>query len=130
MPDPLSVYVPLDSLTEETIDSIILTIQQSDRRDWTFSKRTLLAFLLAINNKVNEIENNKSNNKFDEQTIQHVAKVRQWLVQKDRVGKREQLDWNKLRKTYDQMIKEKEDGTAKHFAVKNIEPYYELTIEG
>ncbi|CAF1405754.1 unnamed protein product [Rotaria sp. Silwood1] len=130
MPDPLSVYVPLDSLTEETIDSIILTIQQSDKRDWAFSKRTLLAFLLAINNKVNEIENNESNNKFDEQTLQHVAKVRQWLVQKDRFGKREQLNWNKLRKTYDQMIKEKEDGTAKHFAVKNIEPYYELTIEG
>ncbi|CAF5119078.1 unnamed protein product, partial [Rotaria sp. Silwood1] len=36
MPDPLSVYVPLDSLTEETIDSIILTIQQSDKRDWAF----------------------------------------------------------------------------------------------
>ncbi len=131
MADPLSVYVPLDALTEETIDSIVSTVQQSEKKDWNHSKRTLLAFLLAINAKVSRIENNKDpNNKFDEQTVQHAAKVRQWLVEKDRSKNIKKLDWEKLQAKYDQMASEKDDGMAKYFGVKNFEPYYELTIEG
>ncbi|CAF4062233.1 unnamed protein product, partial [Rotaria sp. Silwood2] len=130
MPDPLSVYVPFYSLTEETIDSIVSTVQQSNNKDWNHSKRTLLAFLLAINNKVSEIEKQDSKNTFDRQTAQHAAKVRQWLVEKDHSGNVKKLDWDELRKTYDHMAREKDDGMAKYFGVTNVEPYYELTIEG
>jgi len=131
MPDPLSVYVPLDSLTEKTLDSIIRTVQQSKKKDWNHSKRTLLAFLLAINDRVSEIEKNKdSNNKFNEQTVQHAAKVRQWLVEKDQFKNSKKLEWDELRARYDQMASEKDDGMAKHFGIENFEPYYELTIQG
>jgi wobble nucleotide-excising tRNase len=131
MPDPLSVYVPLDSLTEETIDSIVWTVQRSEKKDWSHSKRTLLTFLIAINDRVSEIEKSKdSNNKFDEQIIQHAAKVRQWLVEKDQSENIKELDWNQLRAKYDEMSIEKEDAMAKRFDVKKFEPYYELTIEG
>jgi len=131
MPDPLSVYVPLDSLTEETIDSIVWTVQRSENKDWNHSKRTLLTFLIAINDRVSEIEKSKdSNNKFDEQIIQHAAKVRQWLVEKDQSENIKELDWEQLRAKYDEMSIEKEDEMAKRFDVKKFEPYYELTIEG
>jgi hypothetical protein len=131
MPDPLSVYVPLDSLTEETIDSIVSTVQQSERNDWYNSRRTLLAFLLAINNKVSEIEKNKdSNNKFDEQTVQQAKKVRQLLVEKNQAGDIRELDWDKLRKKYEKMASETDNGMANYFGVETIEPYEELTIQG
>ncbi|CAF4849139.1 unnamed protein product, partial [Rotaria magnacalcarata] len=129
MPDPLSVYVPLESLTQETINSVISTVQHPDRRVWDFSKRTLLAFLLAIDNSVSEIERNDSNNKYNEHTIQHAARVRQLLVHQDHAGKIEKLDWAELRERYDKMAREKDDGTAMYFGAKNAEPYYELSIE-
>jgi hypothetical protein len=130
MPDPLSVYVPLNSLTEETIDSIVSTVQQPPTKDWNHSRRTLLAFLLAINNRVSEIENHKdSNKKFDEQTIQHAAKVRQWLVEKDQSENIKELDWTDLRTRYKQMRNEPDDEMARNFGLENCEPYFELTIE-
>lgn len=131
MPDPLSVYVPLNSLTEKTIDSIVSTILHSKTRDYNNSKRTLLAFLLAINSKVSEIEQSKdSNNKFDEQTIRHVAKVRQWLVDRDQSTNVQKIDWDQLRAKYDEMASEKGDGAAKVFGIDKCQPYYELIIEG
>ncbi|CAF1036176.1 unnamed protein product [Adineta steineri] len=132
MPDPLSVYVPLNSLTEETIDSIVSTVQQRDKRNWNQSKRTLLAFLLAINNKVNEIEqNNHSNNKFDEQTVQHAAKVREWLIEKVQFGDNKELQWDELRQNYEKMVHQNDDNEmAKQLNITTIEPYYELAIEG
>jgi hypothetical protein len=87
MPDPLSVYVPLDSLTEETINSLV-------------------------------------------STVQHAAKVRKWLVDKDQCGNIQELNWDELRATYDKVISEKDDGLARKFDVEKYEPYYELTIEG
>jgi hypothetical protein len=59
MPDPLSVYVPLSSLTEETIHSIVSTVQRSRGKMWNNGRRTLLAFLLAINNRLNELKMKK-----------------------------------------------------------------------
>ncbi len=130
MPDPLSVYVPLNSLTEETINSIVSTVQQSPRKDWNHSRRTLMAFLLAINNRVSEIENHKdSNKKFDEETIQHAGKVRQWLVEKGSSESIKELDWTELRTKYEQMVNESDDEMTKHFGVEKYEPYFELTIE-
>ncbi|CAF4141450.1 unnamed protein product [Rotaria magnacalcarata] len=133
MPDPLSVYVPLNSLTEETVDSIVSTVStvpQSDKTEWSFSRRTLLAFLLAIHNKLSRIEQNDSTMKLDRQIVEYASKVRQWLVHKNHSGNIiKELDWTELRETYDKMAKETDDGNAKYFGVKNAEPYFELTIE-
>ncbi|UJR20300.1 hypothetical protein I4U23_023431 [Adineta vaga] len=131
MPDPLSVYVPLNSLTQKTIDSIVSTIHQSEKRDWHFGRRTLLAFLLAIHNQLKVIEQNKDReNKFDEKTIQHASKVRKWLVRKDQSGDVSELQWDELETNYKKMMKEKDSGMAANFYVdvKEVEPYYELTI--
>jgi hypothetical protein len=122
-PDPLSVYVPLDALTRETVYSIVSTVLHSEKRDWNHSKRTLLAFLLALNEKINDIEQNKdTNDKFDESTIKHAIEVRQWFPQ--------DLDWNELRGRYDEMASETTDGISKHYGVEKCEPYYELAING
>lgn len=109
MPDPLSVYVPLNSLTESMINSIVHTVLYSTKKDWHHSKRTLLAFLLAIHNRVSQDQTDP---------------IRQLLV--DRNSK--QLDWNSLQEQYEQMMKENEDGTSAAFEVA-YEPYYELKIE-
>ena len=131
MPDPLSVYVPLDSLTEETINSIVSTVHQCDKKRLNHSIRTLLAFLLAINKKLSEIEKTKGlSNKFDEKIVQHATKVRQWLVQKDHSGNIKDLDWDELHAHYNAMASEKNDGIAKYFGIDKFEPYYELTIQG
>lgn len=107
MPDPLSVYVPLKSLNERTINSIVSTVLYSTKKDWNHSKRTLLAFLLAIHNRVGEDETNP---------------IRQLLADN------KQIDWDALREQYEEMMNEKEDGTSAGFGVE-FEPYYELKIE-
>jgi hypothetical protein len=56
MPDPFSVYVPLESLTEPVVRSIISVATQNFSRNENNSERTLLIFLLAINKKLEEIE--------------------------------------------------------------------------
>ncbi|CAF4356012.1 unnamed protein product, partial [Adineta steineri] len=99
MPDPLSVYVPLQSLTKEVINSLVSTIPQAKSNNWNNSRRTLLAFLLAINNKVNQIEKHTdSNNKFDEKIIQHAREVHQWLAEKH-------LNWDELQTKYEDTAK-------------------------
>ncbi|CAF1191640.1 unnamed protein product [Adineta steineri] len=124
MPDPLSVYVPLESLTKELINSLVSTIQQSGRTDWHNSRRTLLAFLLAINNKVNEIEKHiDTNNKIDEKIIQHAREVRQWFVEKN-------LEWKELQTKYENMAKKNNNELAQTLHAETVEPYFELTIEG
>lgn len=130
MPDPLSVYVPLESLNEKTIHSIVSTVQQSTVNQWTHSQRTLLAFLLALNNRLNEIEKNEDRKKkFNEQTIEHATQVRQWLVEKDQSGNTQEIDWTDLRAKYDQMASEPNDGMSKYYPIEKYEPYYELIVE-
>ena len=131
MPDPLSVYVPLESLNEKTIDSIVSTVQQCTAKQWTHSQRTLLAFLLAINNRLSEIEDDKDlKKKVEGQIVEYAAKVRQWLVEKDQTGNVKEIDWVELRARYDQMASEQNDGMAtRYFSRDKYEPYYEMTIE-
>ncbi|CAF3731908.1 unnamed protein product [Rotaria sp. Silwood1] len=126
MPDPLSVYVPLESLTKQTIESVALTALKHEMPDWNHSRRTLLAFLLAINERLNEIEKNKI--QYDEQTLKHAIKVRQWLVREEKSGQIIEFDWNELRKTYDNMINNKNNKKEMYLGMRNEEPYYELTI--
>lgn len=121
MPDPLSVYVPLQSLNEKTIHSIVSTVQQSTSTNWTHSQRTLLAFLVAINDRLNDIEKNEDpNKKFSEQIVQHADQVRQWLGE---------IDWIELREKYDQMASVPNDGMSKYFPIEKYEPYYELIVD-
>ncbi|CAF4739789.1 unnamed protein product [Rotaria sp. Silwood1] len=126
MPDPLSVYVPLESLTKQTIESVALTALKHEMPDWNHSRRTLLAFLLAINERLNEIEKNKI--QYDEQTLKHAIKIRQWLVREEKSGQIIEFDWNELRKTYDNMINNKNNKKEMYLGMRNEEPYYELTI--
>ncbi|CAF4140426.1 unnamed protein product, partial [Rotaria magnacalcarata] len=127
----LSVYVPLESLTEKTVHSIISTATQAGTSDWNHSRRTLLAFLLAINDKLQQIEKNENaNEQYNEYTIQHAKQVRRWLVRKHYSGKVIDIDWNDFRTHFEGMFQENDDEIAKRYRVKTPEPYYELGIRG
>lgn len=122
MPDPLSVYVPLKSLTKEAICSVVSTVRRSKTNDHHFSRRTLLAFLLAIDHRLTQIERNPAgNHQLDEEAIAYACKVRRWLVKEDRFGGVEQIEWDRLRADYKKMTAEKD--------FKDVEPYYELTVK-
>jgi hypothetical protein len=121
MLDPLSVYIPLVSLTKATVRSVVSAVGGHDEPDWDHSRRTLLAFLLALNKTVKEIEQSKDNdNQVDEHTVQHAKEVRQWLVKENTYGKNIQLDWNELETRYQRMINGYFEANAK-------KPYSELT---
>lgn len=124
MQDPFLVYVPLESLTEATIRSIISVA--TGIQNWDFSQRSLLIFLLAINKKLEEIENNTNENekKLDEHIIEHAKNVRQWLVYKN-----QPLDWDELRQRYDDIAKLKYTDLAHYYGSKDAEPYFELRME-
>ena len=120
MEDPFSVYVPLESLTESTIRSIISVATSSESPNWDYSERTLLIFLLAINKKLTEIENNK-----DEYSIEQATKVRQWLVN----DRNEPLDWDKLQNQYNKIAKQNCTELARYYGSKDAHPYFELTVD-
>jgi hypothetical protein len=124
MQDSSPVYVPLESLTESTVRSIVSVAISPEFPTWDYSERTLLRFLLAINNKLNEIENRTDENdqKFDENIIQQAKQVRHWLVNK----KNEPLIWDDLQKEYDHIAKRNCDDLARYHGSKDAEPYFEL----
>jgi hypothetical protein len=113
-------YIPLESLTEPTIRSIISVATSSDRPNWDYSERTLLIFLLAINEKLKEIESNT-----DEKTIAIAKQVRQWLVN----VKNEPLDWNELQQKYDRIAKGKCHELAYYYGSNDEDPYFELRMK-
>lgn len=124
--DLSSVYVPLESLTEQVVNSIIrvVIVNECQSQSWDFSQRTLLIFLLAINKKVEEIEKNIDTNekKFDEHLIQQARKVRKWLVINP-------LDWDKLQQIYDKMAILKPNELGRYYGSENTDPYFELTMK-
>jgi hypothetical protein len=125
--DPLSVYVPFESLTEPVVRSIINVVVPFQPPSWDYSQRTLLIFLLAINKRLEEIEKGASANgeNPDEQgIIEHAAKVRQWLVDR----KDNSLDWAKLRKKYDQIAHEPCKELAHYHGAEDTGPYFELRM--
>ncbi|CAF3585040.1 unnamed protein product [Rotaria socialis] len=127
----LSVYVPLESLTEKTVHSIISTATRARTSDLNHSRRTLLAFLLAINDKLQQIEKNENvTEQCDEHTIQHAKQVRQWLSRKHYSGKAIDIDWNDFRAHFEGMFQDNDDEIAKRYRLKTPEPYYELAIPG
>ncbi|CAF1543547.1 unnamed protein product [Didymodactylos carnosus] len=131
MPNPLSVYVPLASLTQPTVASIISAALRYDKPDWNNSRHTLRAFLLALNEKLNEIEKSKDTeyDEFDERTIQHAAEVRKWCIKVDHeTDQSVELDWHKIRQAYNWIAGQKGDEMAKYFRVSDPKPYYEMTV--
>ncbi|CAF2878302.1 unnamed protein product [Rotaria sp. Silwood2] len=122
-----SVYAPLESLTESVIRSVISVVSLSNDRSSDYSQRTLLIFLLAINEKLKEIENSTdaSGQISDENIIQHAKKVRQWLV----YNNSKPLDWNQLSEAYDEMTKEHRNNLMHYCGVKDPDSYFELTIK-
>jgi hypothetical protein len=122
--DSSSVYVPLESLTESTVRSVVSVAISPEFPTWDYSERTLLRFLLAINDKLNEIENRTDENdqKFDENIIQHAKQVRQWLVNEEN----EPLIWDNLQKEYDQIAKKKCRDLARYHGSEDADPYFEL----
>jgi hypothetical protein len=119
--DPLSVYVPLESLTEQVIHSVISVALQPHDYSGNFSQRTLRIFLLAIDEKLKEIEKG-TDKQFDEQAIQHAEKVRQWLVD----GNNKPLHWDKLREEYDRLAEKKCDDSGTNHQSKDVNRYSEL----
>lgn len=117
-PDPFSVYVPLESLTESTVRSIVSVIQSNESQNWDLSQRTLLIFLLAINKKLTELEVPG-----EEQNIQ-LKNVRQWL----KYSNGQEIDWEKLQQKYDMIADMKCDGLARYYSSKTADPYFELTV--
>ncbi|CAF3967682.1 unnamed protein product [Rotaria sordida] len=73
MQQPVSVYVPLESLTEPVVRSIISVTTSSYELNMNYSQRTLLMFLLAIDEKLQQIENktDTAEQTSDESIIQH-----------------------------------------------------------
>ncbi|CAF1466637.1 unnamed protein product [Rotaria sordida] len=126
MQQPVSVYVPLESLTEPVVRSIISVTTSSYELNMNYSQRTLLMFLLAIDEKLQQIENKTDTAEqiSDESIIQHAKNVRQWLV----YNNKEPLNWDELRKIYNKMTKQEYNSLANYFGVKDAVPYFELTM--
>ncbi|CAF1249717.1 unnamed protein product [Rotaria sp. Silwood1] len=129
MPDPLAVYVPVAALTKPVVRSILFAVLEHERRDWNHSRRTLLAFLLALNKKLEEIEASaETRHKIGDQIIRQVDDIRQWLVYEDDSGNRVEPNWDELRATYQKMIADKVDDTWTYYGGHRTKPYYELII--
>jgi hypothetical protein len=127
MANPLSVYVPIESLSEATVRSIISVATSFSFPNWDYSERTLLIFLLAINEKLKEIETNVNENdkKIDEPSVQRAQEIRRWLV--DRQNK--PLNWEHLKQKYDQIAGKNCDDLAKYHGHKGADPYFELILK-
>ena len=111
MPDPFSVYVPFESLTDPVVRSIISVATENFSRNENNSERSLLIFLLAINKKLEEIErttDDATGKKIDEHIIRHAEQVRKWLVDND--GK--PLNWDELQQKYEKTANRRSDDSA------------------
>ncbi|CAF0719890.1 unnamed protein product [Adineta ricciae] len=125
--DPSSVYIPLESLTEPTVRSVINVVVPHYSLNWDHSERTLLIFLLALNKKLTDIENSfeSDEKKLDQRIIEHARQVRAWLVDRNN----QPLDWKELQKNYDDTCDKKHDALANYHHADNANPYFELDMK-
>ena len=115
MPDPLSVYVPLHSLTEKSVQSLVRVLEQADRCYPNASSDTLLAFLLALNQRLTAMEEKEQNG---EQT----KKIREWLLVHDgQSNEVRKIDWTRREEKFHWYMEER---TKRDFS-----PYHELTLK-
>ena len=125
--DPFSVYIPLESLTEPTVRSVINVVVPHYSLNWDHSERTLLIFLLALNKKLKDVEDSTEDdeNKLDQRIIEHAKKVRAWLVDRNN----HPLDWEELQKNYNDTRDKKHDALAEYHHADNANPYFELDVK-
>lgn len=116
------MYVPLESLTEAVILSVTSVVCGRREESWNFSRRTLLAFLLALDEKLTAIEQQSATDKID--VDPHTAEIRRWLVQPNN----DPLDWNQLRQRYEIEKERKHDEMGRYFGITDTSPYFELTL--
>ncbi|CAF2749734.1 unnamed protein product [Rotaria sp. Silwood2] len=129
IPDPLAVYVPVASLTKPVVRSILFAALKYETRDWNHSRRTLLAFLLALNKKLEEVkQGTNTGQKIQERIIRQVDDIRQWFVYEDDSGNLVEPNWDELRATYQKMTVDKVDDTWTYYGGHKTKPYYELII--
>lgn len=123
------VYVPLESLTESTVQSVIKVVQafqsfQSPTFD--YSERTLLIFLLAIHDKLEEIEQKAADEeKIDPELLHRAQEIRQWLVDREK----KQLNWDKLKHLHAQIAEHECTDMAHYYGSKDATPYFELRMK-
>ncbi|CAF3373876.1 unnamed protein product [Rotaria sp. Silwood2] len=93
-----SVFVPFESLTQQIIESVVSVATTFRKPGFNYGERTLLIFLLQIKKKLKKIEKQIQENStgIDQQVIQHVQNVQQWLVDINR----QPLNWAELEKKY------------------------------
>ena len=107
------IYVPFESLTQPVIRSMISVVYQLGRETWNFSQRTVVSYLLAVHEKLEQARSDE-----------HAIEVRSWLVDDHNAP----LDWEKLQCLYAEQKKKHFDRMADYFGADSWEPYYELTM--
>lgn len=123
MPNPLSVYVPFESLTEKLLKSVIgVLCRSSNRFSEEKSVRPLLCFLLAMMNKVEQIEEEgkKDSTKGDP----HATNVRRWLV--DPSGR--EIARTSLQDAFNKIYKEDPDKSGHYRLLRGDQLYYEMNL--
>lgn len=100
------MFVPLESLTESVIKSIVCVATTFRRSSFDYSERTLLAFLLQIESKLRESE-----------ATQYIP-IRQCLST---------VNWKELRLKYERIQNLNCDEMARYFKSPTSQPYFELT---
>ena len=111
------VYVPFESLTQPVIRSMISVVYQHGRETWDFSQRTVLSYLLAVHEKLEQVLKESS-------TDEHAIEVRSWLVDDHNAP----LDWEKLQCLYAEQKRKHFDRMADYFGADSCEPYFQLTM--
>ncbi|CAF3596149.1 unnamed protein product [Rotaria sp. Silwood1] len=124
-----SIYVPLESLTEPTVHSVLYTaLNNRILSARNHSRRTLLAFLIAINKRLQAIEQNKDKN--DDNINLRVKNIRQWLLYHNSSGNTVKIDWTELQRTYQTMMANLQTSSMSSYRGGNMEePYFELKIK-
>ncbi|CAF1525625.1 unnamed protein product, partial [Rotaria sp. Silwood1] len=122
-----SVFVPFESLTQQIIESVVSVATTFRKSGFNYSERTILIFLLEIKKKLKAIEKKIQENStgIDQELIQHVQNVQQWLVDINR----QPLNWAELEKKYSRIADENCDQMARYYGSNTAEPYFELKVK-
>ncbi|CAF2081649.1 unnamed protein product [Rotaria magnacalcarata] len=122
-----SVFVPFESLTRRVINSVVSVATTFRKPGYDYSERTILIFLLEINERLKEIEKQiqKNSTEIDQSMIQHARDVRQWLVDTNK----QPLNWIQLEKKYSRIAGQNCDEMANYYGSNSAEPYFELKVK-
>ena len=116
------IYVPFESLTRPVVRSLISVVHRSSGESWSFSQRTVLAQLLAVHDKLEEIL--KESPADTTPSKEHAIQVRAWLMDDPDTP----LNWEKLQQLYAKLRTRFFDEIDDYFGASNGEPYFQLTV--